>query len=137
MRSRRGANAIEFALTAPIFFGIMLALMDYGWFFANQAGLDNATANGCREGALQDPADKKTPKPIAHAKGEIKTRAAMFCDDNCITTVLDLNSGVYAIPQRSLQCSTSMTFAPLVGFAPVPKTITSTSFYRLEWQRTP
>ena len=36
-RRRRGANAIEFALTLPIFLALVLGTMDYGLIFMTQA----------------------------------------------------------------------------------------------------
>ncbi|MBX2803398.1 MAG: pilus assembly protein [Myxococcales bacterium] len=129
-RSRRGANAIEFGLTLPVFVGILLGLMDYGWLFANQAGIDNAASLACREGSMVDPV---IGNPRTTATDEINTRAAPFCTSGpgCNVVVQD----VFAPPDRTLVCSITMNFSPLVGFVPVPGQITSTSYYRLEWQR--
>lgn len=49
---RRGANAIEFALTAPILFTLILAIFDYGWYFAHRILLENATGHAARVAAL-------------------------------------------------------------------------------------
>src|SRR6476619_3535339 len=49
-RRRRGANAIEFALTLPLFLFIVFATLDYGYLFAMQAMLDDAVVLSCREG---------------------------------------------------------------------------------------
>jgi Flp pilus assembly protein TadG len=130
---RRGANAIEFGLTCPVFFGIILGLMDYGWLFANQAGINNASALGCREGALVDPV---LASPSAAAMADVTSRASMFCTGAaCSYNVQDLQTGVYAVPNRTLACTVTMNYAPLIGFVPLPATITSSSYYRLEWQR--
>ena len=129
-RARRGANAIEFGLTAPIFFAIILGVMDYGWLFANQAGLDNASALACREGAMMDPI---VGDPISIADTEIKARANPWCSSGlgCSYSV----TLQQAVPDRTLVCDVQMTFAPLIGFVPLPANISSVSRYRLEWQR--
>lgn len=43
-RERRGANAIEFALTAPVLFFLLLSTMDVGWFFGHTIALDHVTS---------------------------------------------------------------------------------------------
>lgn len=132
-RIRRGSNAIEFGLTAPVFFAIILGIMDYGWLFANQAGINNAASMGCREGALIDPA---VGSPVGIANAEVSSRAALFCTGAaCSYSVVDLQTGIYAVPNRTLTCTVTMTYSPLIGFVPVPASLTSTSYYRLEWQR--
>ncbi len=121
-RSRRGANAVEFGLTAPVFFAMVLGLMDYGWYFANQAGLNNANSLGCREGST------------ATARTEIGWRSSMFCGGGCSTTVLDLYAGETP-PRRTLLCTTTTDYDPLIGFVPTPRTVTTSAYYRVEWQR--
>lgn len=53
-RNRRGSNAIEFALTAPILFLSMLGLFECGWFFCNAAVINEITINLSRNLALND-----------------------------------------------------------------------------------
>lgn len=135
-RRRRGANAIEFALTLPVFLAIILGLMDYGWFFANQAGLNNAVSLACREGSMRDE-NLGAPSPDDIAKTEIATRAAPWCGGACGSPVayLDDSESTATLKRKTLVCSQVMTFNPLVGFAPTPNQIVSQSRYRLEWQR--
>ncbi|MEZ4239352.1 MAG: TadE/TadG family type IV pilus assembly protein [Myxococcota bacterium] len=129
-RARRGANAIEFALTLPIFLALVLGVMDYGNLFAIQAGMDNAVALSCREGALQDPAHAS---PIAVANNEFASRAPMFCGPGCTFTVTPLNTGEYAYPHEALRCRAVRSVSSLSGYVPFPSTVESTSYYRLEW----
>lgn len=133
-RSRRGANAIEFALTLPVFLMIVLGLVDYGFLFGMQAGIDNATSLSCREGAMMDP-NFGVPKDVA--ENDFNTRGAMFCGAGCTNVAVDLATGDYAVPNRTLQCTTTRPMVPLVGFVPYPDTISSVAYYRLEWQVEP
>ena len=59
-KERRGTNAVEFALTAPILFFLILATMDFGWYFAHWLTLEGAVVHGARVAALlalRKPAD--------------------------------------------------------------------------------
>jgi Flp pilus assembly protein TadG len=136
---RRGANAIEFALTFPLFLVIILSIVDYGYLFAVQAGLDNAVALACREGAMTDPA---IGSPSAVATAELASRSAMFCSGACTQTVQDMATGAYVPPNRTLRCEATRNIAAITGFSGVgvlsamyPDAIGSVSYYRLEWQR--
>jgi Flp pilus assembly protein TadG len=136
---RRAANAIEFALTFPLFLVIVLGLVDYGYLFAVQAGLDNAAALACREGAMTDPA---VGSPSAVATAELTSRSAMFCAGACTQSVQDLQTGAYVPPNRTLRCEVTRNVDPITGFSGVgvlsamyPNAIGSVSYYRLEWQR--
>jgi hypothetical protein len=134
-RSRRGANAIEFALTLPLYLTIVLGLMDYGFLFGMQAGIDNATSMACREGAMIDPV---LGVPTTTAQNNFTARSGLFCGGGvCANQAVDLNSGPYEVPNRTLRCTTVRNMAPLVGFVPYPATISSVSYYRFEWQRQP
>ncbi len=55
LRERRGNNVVEFALTMPIFIGMMFVIIDFGWYFSNRAILDIAVHAGCREASMVDP----------------------------------------------------------------------------------
>lgn len=129
----RGANAIEFAMTLPFFLMMVVGIMDYGYLFMNQAGLDNAVSTACRAGAITDP-DYATPKTIA--KTTLDSMSAMFCNNGtaCTNTVNHLETGIYVIPNETLECKSVRNIAPLVGFVPYPAKIQSISYYRLEWQ---
>jgi len=138
-RGRRGSNAIEFALTFPLFLVIVLGLIDYGYLFAIQAGLDNAVSLACREGAMTDPA---VGSPQGVASADLAARSAMFCSGSCTQTVTDMQTGAYVAPNRTIRCEVVRSIDPITGFSGVgllssfyPNTIGSVSFYRLEWQR--
>lgn len=136
-RSRRGANAIEFALTLPIYLALVLGLMDYGFLFGMQAGIDNANSMACRFGAMMDPKDGD---PGSTAVTEFTRISGLFCGGGSCGSGLvpdDLNAGPYAFPNRTLKCTTTRTMTPLIGFVPYPGTIQTVAFYRREWQTVP
>jgi Flp pilus assembly protein TadG len=47
-RDRRGATAVEFALTAPIFFLFLLAAFEFGWMNVIRHTADNAAYEAAR-----------------------------------------------------------------------------------------
>ncbi len=47
-KSRRGATAVEFALTAPIFFLFLLAAFEFGWLNVIRHTADNAAYEAAR-----------------------------------------------------------------------------------------
>ena len=55
--TRRGANAVEFALSLPILMMILSATVDYGWYFQQQTAVINATAQGVKAAANDTSAD--------------------------------------------------------------------------------
>jgi len=46
--SRRGATAVEFALTAPVFFLLLLAAFEFGWLNVIRHTADNAAYEAAR-----------------------------------------------------------------------------------------
>lgn len=136
-RRRRGANALEYALTLPFFLLITFGMMEYGWFFAKVAQVNGALAQSCREGSLIDPGDGG-------------------CGDSCITDTVEalliarLNSNSLSCvdcsavvtgiaPDRVVECTAIVQYSAITGYLPnnsiVPSTISTASQVRLEWQR--
>jgi Flp pilus assembly protein TadG len=131
VRARRGANAVEFALTLPVFLMLVLGTMDYGLIFMTQAGLDSAVSIGCREGAMVDPL---LADPTITAHDQVVALANYWCADTpCDITVTD--SGGPTAPVRTLECRISRETKAIIGFVPAPVELESVSQYRLEWQR--
>jgi hypothetical protein len=135
--SRRGGNAIEFALTLPLFLAVIVGLMDYGFLFAMQAGIDNAVSLSCREGAMVDPGFDPTG-PATIAASQLDIRSALFCTGVTCTKTAEETGELP--PNRTLRCEIVRPMRPLIGFLPAsmfPTSINSVSFYRFEWQRPP
>lgn len=132
--SRRGANAIEFALTLPFFVALMTGIIDYGYLFMIQSGLDSAVSLACREGSKVDP---NRASPVATAQTELNNRSAYFCQGMCSSLqATELSGAQWSVPNRTLQCTAIMLNPqPIVGLVPYPNNITAISYYRLEWQR--
>jgi Flp pilus assembly protein TadG len=52
-RSRRGAQAVEFALSLPMLFVLLAGIADYGWYYSRSLSVVEAARDGARAGAAQ------------------------------------------------------------------------------------
>lgn len=57
LRTRRGAQAVEFALTLPILLILAAATVDWGWYFHQSMACTQAAVQGNRAAAESDAAD--------------------------------------------------------------------------------
>lgn len=134
MRSRRGATALEFSLTLPIFLSMFSAVVDFGWLFYQQSALDGAVHAACRAGATEDPGTGDALMAHVEAVTENRIRSEMGRSSlvcmSCVITVDDL----YVVPARSLRCEVSNDFEPLVGLVPA-STLRARAIVRMEIQR--
>lgn len=138
--TRRGTNAVEFALILPTFVLLLFAVMDFGWLFFQRATLDIAATHGCRAGALVDPgqdeADMASVQLAAYdgMRDELYRAGGGDCtDSNCYVDVFAYGDP----PGRSLICVIGKDFEPPVGMLLSPRTIESSIAVRMEWQRWP
>jgi len=51
-RERRGVALVEFAIVAPLFFLLVLGIIEFGWAMMAQTILTNAAREGARTGSL-------------------------------------------------------------------------------------
>ena len=131
-RRRRGAHVVEFALTLPAFVMILAGTFDFGWLFFQQAMLDNAVHEGCRAGAVVDPASAN-PEDTAEDKiRELLDNTGQKCPDDSTCEVTMSRTGVR--PAISLRCDVERNYSPLFGMVPHPDRIGSRTLVRFEWQ---
>ena len=82
-RWRRGSSAVEFALTLPIFFLLVIGIIEFGWYFFVQHTLQYATREGMRLAlvgrTINDPSGNPMT-PIASIIHTIKINAAPAVD---------------------------------------------------------
>jgi Flp pilus assembly protein TadG len=141
---RRGGNAIEFALTLPIFVFIMFGVLEYGYYFYLSALVEDANRFGCRKGALVDPA---VGDPAATAASEIQNRLEndynLPCDLNCeiVTNTVTYGVGTVDTPEHLrvadeyTQCQVTYPYTQTIGLMNLfPTQIESKMIIRLEFQ---
>jgi Flp pilus assembly protein TadG len=136
--SRRGANAVEFALLLPVFISFLCGIIDMGWMAFERSAMISATTFGCREGALIDPGqdDADVQDVIDTAEAAIlssfeTTGATCTGSTTCEPTAVTFGTA----PNRALECSFTRSFVPLTGLIPFPSEIATNMVVRMEWQR--
>ena len=65
-RNRRGAAAVEFALVVPIFFLVVLGIIEFGRATMVQANLVNAAREGARAATLQGETDQQVTQTVTN-----------------------------------------------------------------------
>lgn len=136
MRRRRGANAIEFALTLPVFITVMFASVEYGWYFFEKAVVVEATRMGCRTGSVRHPDDPTEP---AHEVAHDMMLERLRGEWPTCTGGGDCAIGVEYVRDAGtelLVCEARVVHEPLTGLLPtIPSELASRTVLMLEQQR--
>lgn len=119
LRARRAANALEFALVAPLLVVLLGGLIDYGWFFWREALAVNALREGVRAGSLKSPDPAVDPSGqcascIAHANaaGKAALEAQGFYG-------VSLTSTLERVPATGIPCSYAVVVNPTINHSRV------------------
>jgi len=132
LRTRRGANAVEFALIAPLLVVMLAGVTDYGWYFGERIALVAAVRDATRVGVTTSQDDVRTPEETA--------------EDALIAALLDngYQGDVYldialqgSAPDQALSVSAALPYQPLIGIVPSPEAVRSSMVMRLEDQPDP
>lgn len=126
-RARRGAAAIEFALTSVVYFLLMFAVVDWGWVLFDQVNVENATAAAARAGGVSD-------TPVETAAAVAAEKLASFGIDPATATVETQVWGVAPYQQIDVTITAPYTApVPWLGL-PMPDTVAATSTAHVEVQ---
>lgn len=136
-RARRGANAIEVALTMPVFVALLAGVVDLAWLAFQRSALMSSAALGCRVGALTDPGEDDAAwdaleLTVDDAIRDALAETAAPCDPAVCVVELERFGDD---PGRSLGCTVRTRFEPPIGLLLRPFDIESTIVVRMEWQR--
>lgn len=114
--SRRGSNAVEFALLAIPLFGITFASIDYGWYFGVRHVLHNAAYEGARAGSIVAmPSDGGDPPLAATTEAEAAWTSTGMSVTAGFTAVI-----VGAPPNAAIQVTGNVPSPTLSGLTPIP-----------------
>lgn len=111
-RSRQGATSVEFALIAIAFFGMLFAIMDWGWYFFQRSQFMDAVLDGTRRAVTRSQSDA-TLDPANAAIQYTEENLTNYGIDPAITTISATYQG--ASPSEVLVVSAQMPFTPLLG----------------------
>lgn len=132
---RRGVAALEFALILPIWFALVAAIAEFGWYFFHATRLDSAANLGCRDGALVDPGigDVHLDRMESAATARMVEVLTALGDPECTSCDVEAFT-LGAAPRRTLVCVARRDLQPLVGLYLGPQELVSVQVSRLEWQ---
>jgi Flp pilus assembly protein TadG len=125
MRSRRGANTIEFALIMPVLFALVTGTMDYAYLFALRFAAISAAQEGAREGSVT----ASTASPETAAADAALTRWQGF-GLPATPTIVTFRSGSPELMVVRIEVDPQA----LVGLVPVASTFEITRIRRMEDQ---
>ncbi len=135
-KSRRGTNAIEFALTVPLFITLIIGIFEFGWFFWQKSTTIDAVRHGCREGSLyaQAPTDGSfAATDVAFDEMTSRLATTNLCSGSCVLSAYTSEVGATDF----LFCNAEVEYRSLTGFLPsalLPSHSRAESFVRLEVQ---
>lgn len=120
--TRRGADAIEFALVAPILLMMLIGIMEYGWYFFEEAQVTAALREAVRQGAIAVPAEADAPGRCTPCLAAASTAAVAELDRIGITVGASTVTPAIQSVQGScaLVLDAEIPHGGLVGFVPVP-----------------
>jgi Flp pilus assembly protein TadG len=132
---RRGANAIEFAITLPVFVALVLAVFEFGWMFFMRSTVIHAVRDGCRAGAVIPQTDVPSPQSVAtNRMSDFLAGYSVDCrtsSDRCGISITTSGES----PYQTMDCSLSIAYEPLVGMIPHPDHLAARSVVMYEVQQ--
>jgi len=134
--SRRGVYALEFALTFPVWFLLIVAVADLSWMYMHIAVLDYAASTGCRAGAIIDPGDYDTN--IAAVTNRATGTMSRIMDAYSLVPMDNFTLDAFTVgapPTRVLVCDAAWEVEPVMGVIWSTTTFQTREVSRLEWQR--
>lgn len=124
LNRRRGGNAAEFALIAPVLVTVIIGVMEYGWFLSvNQAAV-MAAREGARVGSLAG--DSAVAAQVA---GQTLTENGLDSDEAVINCPISTDTGTDV---STITCSVQYTAGGLTNLVPVPTNASGSISYRVE-----
>ncbi len=130
MRSRKGAAAIEFALTMTFFTFLLFGVVDWGWMFFQRANLSDAVLEGCRQGVAMP--QSSGLGPASTARSVVVSTMRNYGMDPAVATITSVTSGTS--PREVLIVNVTMPFSAPVGLLPTPLELESEMSMYLELQ---
>ena len=132
---RRGAHAIEFALTIPLFVAIVTAILEFGWMFFMRSTVIHAVRDGCRAGAVIPFGEVPSPEEVAQSTMtdflggySIDCRGA---EERCGIAVTVAGES----PYETMDCTLDIAYEPIIGLIPHPERLGARSVVMFEIQR--
>jgi len=127
--SRRGSNAIEFALTLPVFVILLSGMIDFSWYFFSGWRVSSAVREGIRVASVTPVADD----PVERAETAVTNAGIAYSitwDSGFPTAAI-----VGTAPDRGIEVEAQASVTALIGLIPfLPEAVNYKALMRLEDQ---
>ncbi|MFT6142802.1 MAG: hypothetical protein ACJAZO_002097 [Myxococcota bacterium] len=131
LRSRRGASAVEFALTLPIVVVLAAITVEWGWVLSQQAWIHAAARDSTRFAVELDPNDFDVEQQAIQSAGEWLAGYQFDCADTLCA--IDAQVG-HILGRDALTVLIDVDYQPIFGLIPVPESLHGESTYLLKYQ---
>jgi Flp pilus assembly protein TadG len=125
MSQRRGASALEFALTLPIVMAVLAGILEYGWYLFQLSNVVHALRDGTRIGVTVPLDDDEGPsaRAEAHARAVLDGLGVPCTESGgCAVTATIGPSGDIS----TLTTAIAVDYTPIVGMLPTPSQLSGT-----------
>ena len=131
LRNTDGVSAVEFGLVLPLLLVLVLGIIDYGYVFFVDLTLTNAAREGARVGVTRDGTVVSGQSNIVTA-AETATQA--YLDSAGISATIEVDPPTTGDPtDDDVKVTVTIEdFVPLVGFVPLPPSLSISSSMRWE-----
>lgn len=127
-RSRRGGNAVEFALILPALLALIFGVFEMSWYFNRYMVISAAARDGARRAAMAE----TTNDAVAIAESEVLAYLSKIdtIDQVVITTTVNGTS-----PNRTVTVQVARPYTAIAGeYVPAPDSISASFSLRMEDQ---
>jgi Flp pilus assembly protein TadG len=129
-RLRRGASAVEFALTLPVLILIISAIVDLTWFLQQETSLLQGVREGVRVGASTTAENDPLGTARLHTEDVLKTMGIDCASVDCeITTTVDTSGALDLITLAAI-----VPYEAPFGLVPTPEDLRASLTMALEDQ---
>lgn len=130
-RSRRGSQAVEFALVLPVLLTLTAGIVDYGWYYSTELTVIHAVREGARAGAAADQGDD------ACSIARVATVEALQASGFTTASPSNVDVEVVDAPTigtggRTITVTVSMPYNELWGLVTTPTNMIAAMTMRME-----
>jgi len=113
MRNRRGVAAVEFAMTFPLLALVLLATIEFGWYFTEQQKVASIAYDAVRA-ASHRPTQAAAMARAEFVAGALLDEIGVNCDGGCQIEADALNVGGVPLVELNI----TVQYAQLTGILP-------------------
>jgi Flp pilus assembly protein TadG len=125
MNTRRGASALEFALTLPVIVAVLAGILEYGWYLFQLSNVVHALRDGTRIGVTVPSTDETgaAARAEAHARAVLDGLGVPCTDGGGCNVTATIAA---AEDVDTLTMAIEVDYEPIVGLLPTPSQLHGT-----------